>query len=158
VDAFPAPQCLKIGNRRDKTMKRLWGVIAAGIVVACFGLAGPAFARDSGNKSVAGTIRIGSHPEEDFPSLTQLTMDQAIQKALYAVQGKVLKTALENENGFLVYSVEVVTPEDTTMRIEVDAGSGEVLSKVVEEPENEKKEANEGDDEGEGEHYSQRQE
>lgn len=139
-------------------MKNIRAAIAVGIIVGCFGLTGPTFARHTGGKSLTGTIRIGNHPKADFPFLAQLTMDQAIQKALYAIQGRVLKAGLEDENGFLVYSIEVVTPEKTTMHIEVDAGSGEVLSKVADKHDNEKEEADERNDEGERENYTQSQE
>ena len=39
-----------------------------------------------------------------------------------------LKTTLENENGFLVYGVEVVTADKAVMEVKVDAGSGKVLA------------------------------
>jgi len=55
-------------------------------------------------------------------------MDRAVQKTLAAVSGRVLKTELEDENGFLVYGVEVVTPDRTVMDVKVDAGSGKVLA------------------------------
>ena len=68
------------------------------------------------------------HSEADFPSLAKITADKAVAQALKAVQGKVLKIGLEDENGFLVYGVEVVTAEKAIVDVKVDAGSGKVLA------------------------------
>ncbi|MCB2146035.1 MAG: PepSY domain-containing protein [Deltaproteobacteria bacterium] len=51
-----------------------------------------------------------------------------------AVQGHILKTELENENGILVYGVEVVTANRAIVDVKVDAGSGKVLALNREEP------------------------
>ncbi len=75
-----------------------------------------------------GTIRIEKQPEAEFPSMAKISMDQAVQQALASVQGQVLKTELEDENGFLVYGIEVVTADKTVMDVKVDAGSGKVLT------------------------------
>ena len=39
-----------------------------------------------------------------------------------------MKTELEDENGFLVYGIEIVTADKTVMDVKVDAGSGKVLA------------------------------
>ena len=63
-----------------------------------------------------------------FPLWPSSHLDQAVQNALGAVQGQVLKTELEDENGFLVYGVEVVTADRAIVEVKVDAGSGKVLA------------------------------
>ena len=75
-----------------------------------------------------GTIRVERQSEAEFPSMAKISMGQAIQKALASVQGRVLKTELEDENGFLVYGVEVATADKTIVDVKVDAGSGKVLA------------------------------
>jgi hypothetical protein len=119
------------------------GVLATGLVVA-----GASFAKSDVSKVSGGTIRIEKLDKADFPTLTKLTSYQAVQIALDAVPGKVLKTVLENENGFLVYGVEVVTPDKAIMDIKVDAGSGKVLAM--------NKDDADGEDHNSGKHDSDR--
>ncbi|MGQ9756173.1 MAG: PepSY domain-containing protein [Desulfotomaculales bacterium] len=57
----------------------------------------------------------------------KITPAQAQAAALAAVPGTALKTELDNENGNLVYSVEVKTAQGVK-DIKVDAGDGKVLA------------------------------
>jgi uncharacterized membrane protein YkoI len=84
---------------------------------------------DAENREVRnGSIPIDRHLESQFPDLAKIDYIQAIQAALAECKGKVLKVELENENDFLVYSVDVVTPDNSIMDVKVDAGSGAVLA------------------------------
>jgi uncharacterized membrane protein YkoI len=106
------------------TMKKQWvAVVGVGIMVAGLVVAGPTYASSDDSGVREGTIRIERKTEADFPSLAKITSDQAVQNALTSVQGKVLKTELENENGFLVYGIELVTPDRSIVDVKVDAGS-----------------------------------
>ena len=110
-------------------MNKKWiFIIGSGVLATGLAVSGASFAKSDVSKVSGGTIRIEKLAEADFPSVAKLTSDQAVQMALATVPGKVLKTELENENGFLVYGVEVVTPDKTIMDIKVDAGSGKVLA------------------------------
>jgi uncharacterized membrane protein YkoI len=110
-------------------MKKKWiAIIGSGVLVIGLAVAGASFAKSDDSEVRGGTIRLENQVEADFPALAKLTSAQAVQKALAAVQGQILKTELENENGFLVYSVEVVTADKTIMEVKVDAGSGKVLA------------------------------
>ncbi len=60
-------------------------------------------------------------------SLAKIDTTQAISAALAQVPGTVLKTSLDNENGNLVYSVEVKTTASEAKDVKVDAGNGKVL-------------------------------
>ncbi len=75
-----------------------------------------------------GTIQITTQSESEYPVMAKITMDQAMQTALKTVQGQILKVKIDDENGFLVYSVEVVAPDNTIMEVMLDAGSGKVLA------------------------------
>ena len=110
-------------------MNRKWIVIigSAALVVG-LAIAGVSFGKSDDSEVRDGTIRLDKQAEADFPALAKITPDQAVQKALEAVPGRVLKTGLEKENGFLVYGVEVVTADKTIMEVKVDAGSGKVLA------------------------------
>jgi uncharacterized membrane protein YkoI len=57
----------------------------------------------------------------------KIDLTQATSAALAQVPGTALKAALENENGNLVYSVEVKTITNETKDVKVDAGNGKVL-------------------------------
>jgi len=110
-------------------MNKKWiAIIGSGILATGLAVAGASFAKSDDSEVRDGTIRLEKQVEADFPALAKLTFDQAVQKALDAVQGKVLKTELENENGFLVYGVEVVTADKAIVDVKVDAGSGKVLA------------------------------
>lgn len=110
-------------------MNKKWiAIIGSGLLATGLAVAQSSIAKSDGSQVHEGAVRLEKQVEADFPLLAQITFDQAVEKALDAVQGKVLKTALENENGFLVYGVEVVTADKAVVDIKVDAGSGKVLS------------------------------
>jgi uncharacterized membrane protein YkoI len=116
-------------------MKKKWvAVIGTGVLVSGLAIAGGSFAKSEQSEVRNGTIRVENQSEADFPTMAKIKMDQAVQKALAAVPGQVLKTELEDENGFLVYGVEVVTADKTIMDVKVDAGSGKVLAMDRDEP------------------------
>ncbi|HHY78787.1 MAG TPA: PepSY domain-containing protein [Thermoanaerobacter sp.] len=60
-------------------------------------------------------------------SLAKITPDEAKAAALKVVPGTVTKVSLDNENGYLVYSVEVKTANGV-VDVKVDAGNGTVLA------------------------------
>jgi len=61
--------------------------------------------------------------ESQRQSLAKITPQQAKQAAETAVGGTATKVKLENENGSLIYAVEIGSKELT-----IDAGNGKVLS------------------------------
>ncbi|AHF80124.1 PepSY domain-containing protein [Thermococcus paralvinellae] len=78
-------------------------------------------------------------------SLAKITPEQAKQAALAEVNGNVIKVELDNENGYLVYSVEVKTGDGTIKDVKVDAGNGKILhidSGIEEETDKELEENN----------------
>ena len=110
-------------------MQKKWiAAIGSSALVVGITVAGLSFA-DSDNSQIRnGTIRIEKQSEAEFPSLAKISMIQAAQKALASVQGNVLKVQLEDEDGFLVYGVEVVSTDNSIVDVKVDAGSGKVLA------------------------------
>lgn len=65
--------------------------------------------------------------------LAKITSEQAKQAALAEVPGKVVKTELDNENGNVVYSVEIDTGSGVK-DVKVDAGNGKVLNVEADDP------------------------
>jgi uncharacterized membrane protein YkoI len=110
-------------------MKKKWiAVVGSGALVVGLAVAGASFANTDDTEVKDGTIRIEKQTKAEFPSMAKISMAQAVERALASVQGQVLKTELEDENGFLVYDVEVVSASKAIMEVKVDAGSGKVLA------------------------------
>jgi hypothetical protein len=129
-------------------MKKKWIVFwGCGALIAGLALGGVSFAKSNDTEVRSGSIPLVRQSEADFPSLASLTYDQAAQKALEAVPGEVLKTELEDENGFLVYGVEVVTTDKSIVDVKVDAGSGKVLAMDRDKADDEDHESGEHDSE-----------
>lgn len=59
-------------------------------------------------------------------SYAKITPKNAENAALTEVPGKVIKVSLDNENGYVVYSVEISTNAGVK-DVKVDAGTGQVL-------------------------------
>ncbi|AEA46192.1 PepSY domain-containing protein [Archaeoglobus veneficus] len=59
-------------------------------------------------------------------SYAKITPKDAENAALAKVPGKVVKVSLDNENGYVVYSVEISTNAGVK-DVKVDAGTGQVL-------------------------------
>ena len=110
-------------------MNKKWS-ITIGTAAVAIGLAVSAatFAESDDADIRDGTIRLEQKTEADFPALAKISLNEAVEKALNAAPGNVLKTELENEDGFLVYEVEVVTADKSIRDVKVDAGSGKVLA------------------------------
>lgn len=86
--------------------------------------------------------------DKDLESLATVTADEAIAAATAAVPGTADKAELGNENGTVVYEVDVTADDGTKTEIKVDAGNGAVLDSSADDQgdENEADEADE--DEG----------
>ena len=108
--------------------QKLIFITVSGILAATLITAGISFGQSVASEVREGSIRLENRAEANFPSLAKIKLDQAVQAALTAVPGKLLKAGLEDENNFLVYGIEVVTADKTIMEVKVDAGTGKVLA------------------------------
>ena len=68
-----------------------------------------------------GSIQIKCE-EAGFVEMAKLPMDNAVSTALKEVQGKVLRSELENQDGYLVYGIEIVKADHQIIDVKVDAG------------------------------------
>lgn len=125
--------------------KVMTAVLVAGAMVAGLAASPLSFA---GTKVQGGTIPLSRQAEAEYPQLAKITMEQAMAAAMAATPGKVMKAGLDDEDGFLVYEVEVVTPDKAVMEVLVDAGSGKVLASAPDRDEDEDEE-DENDEKGE---------
>jgi hypothetical protein len=104
---------------------------------------GPGSEQDGEDPSFAGSVAApaesegtdgeessGSEEQESavLKGLATVTPQQAEQAALAAVPGIVAGTELGNENGFVVYRVEITGTDGTVTEVWVDAGNRAVLA------------------------------
>lgn len=85
-------------------------------------------APNEGNDSGTETQADESAEAQALQDLATVTADQARDAALAAVPGNAGKIELDNENGFVVYSVEITGADGTVTDVKVDAGNGQVLA------------------------------
>ena len=106
------------------------------VVATAFGiglLGSAALAAAEGNDpSYESSVKVGNNEGEggeaaNLSSLAKIDAAKAITAAQARVSGNVLKVSLDNENGNLVYSVEIKTASNEVKDVKVDAGSGNVL-------------------------------
>jgi uncharacterized membrane protein YkoI len=78
------------------------------------------------NKGEEAEDKAEGGESERLKSLARITPEQASAAALAQVPGTVKKVELENENGNVVYGVEIKTANGES-DVKVDAGDGRVL-------------------------------
>lgn len=121
------------------------------VITSSWGYAGSeTSAHETSVKEVSkGTIVIRTAQEKDFPSLAKVSLLQAMRIALdqvAGVSGDLLKAETEEKNGFLVHTVEVVTSDKSIMEFTIDAGTGDILKRSVDQLDDDKH-GEHGDDE-----------
>jgi uncharacterized membrane protein YkoI len=62
-----------------------------------------------------------------YASMAKITFQKAIDTALSRQSSRLLKAELQDEDGFLVYNIEVVTSDSKRYEVKVDARNGSVL-------------------------------
>jgi hypothetical protein len=77
--------------------------------------------------ALQGSITVDEDREHTFPALAKLTIQDAIVAAQAEVPGQVLGVGLEEEDGYLVYEVEIVEGPGAITEVLVDAGNGTIL-------------------------------
>ncbi|MBA2344255.1 MAG: PepSY domain-containing protein [Rubrobacter sp.] len=83
---------------------------------------------EAADEQEQGNETTESRQLESLAKIDQATAELA---ALKAVPGTVKNTELENENGFVVYGVEIAGNDGKTHDVKVDAGNAEVLHQDV---------------------------
>lgn len=88
-----------------------------------------AIAASGCQKRITGTIPVKGEKEIAFAEMAKIAMVDAINGAVQSYPGKAIKAELKNRDGFLVYSIEIVSQDNTLMELTVDAGNGNILVK-----------------------------
>jgi len=74
-----------------------------------------------------GTISVKGKAKSEYSSLAKISLQEAISIATKQASGKIVEAALEDEDDFLVYEVEILTTQSGKKEFLIDAGSGKVL-------------------------------
>ena len=93
--------------------------------------------------AIAGASAIGfanhrnhDHRDHDSANLIQkasISFDQAVEIALADVPGQVVEAELEREDGVVVWEIEVVDSQNQLFEFEIDANSGDILEKELDD-------------------------
>ncbi|MBL7715129.1 MAG: PepSY domain-containing protein [Bdellovibrionales bacterium] len=76
--------------------------------------------------TIEGSISVKGKSKSEYSSLAKISLQDAIAIATKSAPGKVIEAALDREDGFLVYEIEVIaTPGKKELLI--DAGNGKIL-------------------------------
>ena len=88
---------------------------------------------------IRGTIQLQQEGEQQatYSGLAKITLQQATTIASNAQSGTISKAELQNEDGFLVYNVVVVSQDKKIHELKVDAGNGSILRIDVDSAEHE---------------------
>jgi uncharacterized membrane protein YkoI len=98
------------------------------------------------DESYKGSVSVAGKNESSLHKLANIDEAAAEQVALKAVPGTVHETELEtNDNGYVVYDIEIAGDDGKGHEVTVDAGNGKVLHQDLEE------EADESDGRGDTE-------
>lgn len=116
------------------------GIGVAGVAAAQGGPDGSGVRAESENGasdpsyvgSVAAPAESGEQSDAEqaqaLAGLATITPAQAVTAATDAVAGQAGPAQLENENGYVVYAVEVTAADGTVTEVKVDAATGTVLA------------------------------
>ncbi len=146
----------------SRTMKVvLGGAAAIGVALGAGGIASavggstPSTAEADNTQEPAYTSSVTVNDTESdnegeesaaLAGLATVTADEARDAALAAVPGTAGEVELENEDGNVVYGVEVTDASGAAYDVKVDAGNGTVLAQEADDGDEGGDEANEGDD------------
>ena len=77
---------------------------------------------------VIGSLLVNGARPSDFPKLAKISSAEATKIAVSQTPGSILSVGLENEDGFLIYAVQVANEKTGHHEVIVDAGNGRVIS------------------------------
>ncbi len=129
-------------------MQRTAKILSALTIVTALG-AGAAFAASKAYKlpdevkSASIKVPENTETQADFAKLARITQQQAEAAALAVQPGQIVQAKLDDEEGYLVWQIDIKHDKGTT-EIAVDAGNSKVLAAEAEE--------NDGKPEGDEDH------
>ena len=124
------------------------GAAALGVVLGAAGITAAATNSDStstssdapnaddaadGQQDPSYTSSITAAEDAKLDGLATITADQATAAAVSATGGTAGEVELENENGNVVYDVEITAPDGAQLDVKVDAGNATVLAQEADD-------------------------
>lgn len=118
------------------------GAATLGVLLGAAGITAAATNPGSANQSSVETDQaqepsyqssITAPDNATLDGLATITPEQAATAAVNANGGTAGKVELENENGNVVYGIEVTQPDGTKLDVKVDAGNGTVLAREADD-------------------------
>lgn len=76
---------------------------------------------------VSSALALFDDEKSELLKGTNITLVEAVEKALTTVKGKAVDAELEKEHGKTVFEVKIIDENETTREIYVDAHTGEVV-------------------------------
>jgi uncharacterized membrane protein YkoI len=77
-----------------------------------------------------GSISINNTTSKlEYLRLAKFSLEEAIREAISEVNGKAVEADLEEDDGFLVYQVKVMTPQNQLVELKIDAGNKKILAR-----------------------------
>jgi uncharacterized membrane protein YkoI len=101
------------------------GIVIGVAVAAVLAIGG--LAVSSQRAKLTGSIAVKGNDEAGYAGMAKVSLDEAVKAALQSVPGNVLKVELEDENGYLVYGVEIAKADKQIADVKIDAGNGKLL-------------------------------
>lgn len=83
--------------------------------------------------------------QQRLSSQAKVSQADAEQAALAAVPGKVTASELGNENGSLIWEVDVTKADGSSAEVKVDAGNGDVLAQEADDESGEEESGEQGE-------------
>ena len=131
-------------------MQRTAKILSALTLMAAIGTGAAIASGKVGNNKLPDEVKSASikvpentESQSDFAKLARVSQQQAEAAALAVQPGQVVHAKLDDEDGYLVWQIDVKHPKGTT-EIAVDAGNSKVLAAEAEEDDDYEQEGDEG--------------
>jgi hypothetical protein len=95
----------------------------------------------------SGSIKVNKNTDRAIAVQAKITAIDAAAIAGKLLPGIVVETKLDNENGYLVWEVEILEPKGERTRLKIDAGNGRLLASAAHEADSDEAYEDKDDDE-----------
>ncbi len=76
----------------------------------------------------SGSVQAKDEGEKAMAARAKITASEAARIAQTALPGKVVETQLDDENGYLIWEVELIGDQGQETQLKIDAGNGRLLA------------------------------
>lgn len=120
----------------NNTMKKMLipALVATIVTGGGFSIANAANLQD---KPTALTEENDAQDQAELAKQVTITEEEATKTALKKVPGTITDIELENENGTIVYGIEIVAKDGSQQDVKIDAKTGKIVKVELEDDENE---------------------